>query len=113
MDLAGSERQKKTQATGGRSKEGIYINSALSVLGQVIGALTSTTATHIPYRDSKLTRLLQESLGGNARTIMIANVGPASFNYEETMSTLRYAYQAKKIKNKPKINEDPKDAMIR
>ena len=59
VDLAGSERQKKTQATGGRSKEGIYINSALSVLGQVIGALTSTTATHIPYRDSKLTRLLQ------------------------------------------------------
>lgn len=113
VDLAGSQRQKKTQATGGRSKEGIYINSALSVLGQVIGALTSPTPAHIPYRDSKLTRLLQESLGGNARTIMIANVGPADFNYDETISTLRYAYQAKKIKNKPKINDDPKDALIR
>ena len=81
MDLAGSERQKKTQATGGRSKEGIYINSALSVLGQVIGALANPSPGHVPYRDSKLTRLLQESLGGNAKTIMIANVGPASFNY--------------------------------
>jgi kinesin family protein 3/17 len=113
VDLAGSERQKKTEATGVRSKEGIYINSALSVLGQVIGALTSVTPSHVPYRDSKLTRLLQESLGGNAKTIMIANIGPANFNFEETMSTLRYAYQAKKIKNKPKINDDPKDALIR
>lgn len=82
VDLAGSERQKKTQATGSRSKEGIYINLALSTLGQVIKALVSSNAAHIPYRDSKLTRLLQESLGGNAKTIMIANVGPADYNYE-------------------------------
>ena len=113
VDLAGSERQKKTQATGSRSNEGIHINLALSTLGQVIGSLVSSNTSHIPYRDSKLTRLLQESLGGNAKTVMIANIGPANYNYDETMSTLRYASQAKKIKNKPKINEDPKDAMIR
>ena len=77
VDLAGSERQKKTQATGSRSKEGIYINMALSTLGQDIKSLVSANPSHIPYRDSKLTRLLQESLGGNAKTIMIANVGPA------------------------------------
>ena len=82
VDLAGSERQKKTQATGNRSKEGIYINLALSTLGQVIKALVSSNNAHIPYRDSKLTRLLQESLGGNAKTIMIANVGPADYNFE-------------------------------
>ncbi len=82
-------------------------------MGQVIGALTSASNTHIPYRDSKLTRLLQESLGGNAKTVMLANVGPASYNYDETITTLRYAATAKKIKNKPRINEDPKDAMIR
>ena len=113
VDLAGSERQKKTQATGSRSKEGIYINLALSALGQVIKTLVSANSAHIPYRDSKLTRLLQESLGGNAKTVMIANIGPADYNYDETMSSLRYASEAKKIKNKPKINEDPKDAMIR
>lgn len=63
---------------------------------------------HIPYRDSKLTRLLQDSLGGNTKTVMIANVGPADYNYEETLSTLRYANRAKNIKNKPRVNEDPK-----
>ncbi len=70
-------------------------------------------STHIPYRDSKLTRLLQNSLGGNAKTVMCANCGPADYNYDETLSTLRYANRAKNIKNKPKINEDPKDAMLR
>ena len=65
-------------------------------------------STHIPYRDSKLTRLLQDSLGGNSKTIMVATIGPASYNYEETVNTLRYANRAKSIKNKPKINEDPK-----
>lgn len=70
-------------------------------------------AGHIPYRDSKLTRLLQDSLGGNTKTVMIANLGPADWNYDETLSTLRYANRAKNIKNKPKINEDPKDAMLR
>ncbi len=68
---------------------------------------------HIPYRDSKLTRLLQDSLGGNTKTIMIAAVSPANYNYEETLSTLRYASRAKFIQNKPKINEDPKDALLR
>lgn len=68
---------------------------------------------HVPYRDSKLTRLLQDSLGGNTKTVMIANVGPADWNYDETLSTLRYANRAKNIKNKPKINEDPKDTMLR
>lgn len=70
-------------------------------------------AGHIPYRDSKLTRLLQASLGGNTKTVMIANLGPADWNYDETLSTLRYANRAKNIKNKPRINEDPKDAMLR
>lgn len=70
-------------------------------------------AGHVPYRDSKLTRLLQDSLGGNTKTVMIANCGPADWNYDETLSTLRYANRAKNIRNKPKINEDPKDAMLR
>lgn len=70
-------------------------------------------AGHVPYRDSKLTRLLADSLGGNTKTVMIANVGPADWNYDETMSTLRYAHRAKSITNKPRINEDPKDAMLR
>ena len=69
--------------------------------------------SHVPFRDSKLTRLLQDSLGGNSKTLMVANIGPADYNYEETISTLRYASRAKDIKNKPKINEDPKDAMLR
>ncbi|EFN55742.1 hypothetical protein CHLNCDRAFT_14136, partial [Chlorella variabilis] len=85
----------------------------LSALGNVISALTDAAASHVPYRDSKLTRLLQDSLGGNSKTVMIANVGPAVYNFEETLSTLRYASRAKFIKNKPKINEDPKDAMLR
>ena len=71
------------------------------------------TGGHIPYRDSKLTRLLQDSLGGNTKTVMVTNVGPADWNYDETMSTLRYASRAKNIKNKPRVNEDPKDAQIR
>ena len=68
---------------------------------------------HVPYRDSKLTRLLQDSLGGNTKTVMMAALSPADYNYEETLSTLRYADRAKQIKNKPRINEDPKDALLR
>lgn len=68
---------------------------------------------HIPYRDSKLTRLLQDSLGGNTKTVMIAAISPADYNYEETLSTLRYASRAKDIKNKPIVNEDPKDALLK
>jgi len=86
---------------------------SLSALGNVISALVDGKSQHIPYRDSKLTRLLQDSLGGNTKTVMCANCGPAGYNYDETVSTLRYANRAKNIKNKPKINEDPKDAMLR
>ncbi|KAF7272363.1 hypothetical protein GWI33_014851 [Rhynchophorus ferrugineus] len=111
VDLAGSERQSKTGATGERLKEATKINKALSSLGNVIYALAENSA-HIPYRDSKLTRLLQDSLGGNSKTIMIANVGPASLNYDETIITLRYAYRAKSIKNKPTKNEDIKDGKL-
>ena len=113
VDLAGSERQSKTQATGDRLKEATKINLSLSALGNVISALVDGKSQHIPYRDSKLTRLLQDSLGGNTKTVMCANCGPAGYNYDETVSTLRYANRAKNIKNKPKINEDPKDAMLR
>ena len=113
VDLAGSERQSKTGATGERLKEATKINLSLSALGNVISALVDGKSGHIPYRDSKLTRLLQDSLGGNTKTLMIANLGPADYNYDETLSTLRYANRAKNIKNKPKINEDPKDAMLR
>ncbi|KAL3841790.1 hypothetical protein ACJMK2_019899 [Sinanodonta woodiana] len=113
VDLAGSERQAKTGATGDRLKEATKINLSLSALGNVISALVDGKSTHIPYRDSKLTRLLQDSLGGNARTVMVANIGPASYNYDESLGTLRYANRAKDIKNKPKINEDPKDALLR
>merc|ERR1719479_364283 len=113
VDLAGSERQAKTGATGDRLKEASKINLSLSALGNVISALVDGKSNHVPYRDSKLTRLLQDSLGGNARTVMVANIGPANYNYEETITTLRYANRAKNIKNKPRVNEDPKDAMLR
>lgn len=108
VDLAGSERQAKTGATGDRLKEGAKINLSLSALGNVISSLVDGKSSHVPYRDSKLTRLLQDSLGGNSKTMMLATLSPASSNFEETLSTLRYANRAKQIKNKPKINEDPK-----
>jgi len=114
VDLAGSERQKKTGASGATLKEGAKINLSLSALGNVISSLVDAKkGKHIPYRDSKLTRLLQDSLGGNTKTVMVAAISPADYNYDETMSTLRYANRAKNIKNKPVINEDPKDAMLR
>lgn len=108
VDLAGSERQSKTGATGDRLKEATKINLSLSALGNVISSLVDGKSSHIPYRDSKLTRLLQDSLGGNSNTLMLATISPASYNFDETLSTLRYANRAKNIKNKPKINEDPK-----
>ena len=86
---------------------------SLSALGNVISSLVDGKSGHIPYRDSKLTRLLQDSLGGNTKTVMIAACSPADYNYEETLSTLRYAARAKAIKNKPKVNEDPKDALLK
>ncbi|KAG5457042.1 MAG: P-loop containing nucleoside triphosphate hydrolase protein, partial [Olpidium bornovanus] len=113
VDLAGSERQSKTGASGERLKEATKINLSLSALGNCISSLVDGKSTHIPYRDSKLTRLLQDSLGGNSKTLMIATMSPAAYNYDETLSSLRYANRAKNIKNKPKINEDPKDAMLR
>lgn len=112
VDLAGSERQRKTGASAERLREASRINQALSSLGNVISALAENSP-HVPYRDSKLTRILQDSLGGNSKTIMIANIGPASYNYDETITTLRYAHRAKAIKNKPVRNEDPKDAKLR
>uniref|UniRef100_A0A8D2ALT6 Kinesin-like protein KIF17 n=1 Tax=Sciurus vulgaris TaxID=55149 RepID=A0A8D2ALT6_SCIVU len=113
VDLAGSERQSKTGATGERLKEATKINLSLSALGNVISALVDGRCKHIPYRDSKLTRLLQDSLGGNTKTLMVACLSPADNNYDETLSTLRYANRAKNIKNQPRINEDPKDALLR
>ena len=102
VDLAGSERIKKTGAQGNRRQEGININKGLFVLGQVISALAEQRPKYKrkpPYRDSKLTRLLQDSLGGNSQTIMIACVSPADFNREETITTLRYATNARNIQN--------------
>nr|CAH8847563.1 unnamed protein product [Trichobilharzia regenti] len=113
VDLAGSERQAKTGATGKRLQEANKINLSLATLGNVISALVDGKSTHVPYRNSKLTRLLQDSLGGNSKTAMIANISPSDYNYDESLSTLRYANRAKNIKNKAKINEDPKDAMLR
>ena len=113
VDLAGSERQSKTESTGERFVEATKINLSLTCLGSVINKLVSGKQQYIPYRDSKLTMLLQDSLGGNTKTVMIANVGPADYNYDETLNTLWYASRAKKIKNKPRINEDPKDALLR
>ncbi|KAK7485932.1 hypothetical protein BaRGS_00022798 [Batillaria attramentaria] len=114
VDLAGSERAKKTRAEGDRFKEGVNINRGLLALGNVISALGEDTQKrgHIPYRDSKLTRLLQDSLGGNSHTLMVACVSPADSNMEETLNTLRYADRARKIKNKPVINRDPQSDEI-
>uniref|UniRef100_A0A0R3RXP2 Kinesin-like protein n=1 Tax=Elaeophora elaphi TaxID=1147741 RepID=A0A0R3RXP2_9BILA len=113
VDLAGSERQAKSGTSGNRLKEAARINLSLSSLSNVISALVDSKTVHIPYRNSKLTRLLQDSLGGNSKTVMIANIGPASYNYDETVSTLRYANRAKNIQNVVRINEDPKDALLR
>ncbi|CAH8582097.1 unnamed protein product [Heterobilharzia americana] len=108
VDLAGSERLKRTGATGDRAKEGISINRGLLALGNVISALgdKSKRGCHIPYRDSKLTRLLQDSLGGNSRTIMIACVSPSDCDFLETLNTLKYANRARNIRNRVTMNQD-------
>ncbi|KAI8378632.1 hypothetical protein BD560DRAFT_389939 [Blakeslea trispora] len=108
VDLAGSERLKRTNAQGDRAREGISINSGLLALGNVISALgdEARRTSHIPYRDSKLTRLLQDSLGGNSQTLMLACVSPADSNFMETLNTLKYANRARNIKNKVTINQD-------
>ena len=106
VDLAGSERVDKTGAAGNTLKEANQINKSLSQLGLVINNLTDGKQSHIPYRDSKLTRILQESLGGNAKTSLIITCSPAKFNLDETISTLKFGARAKRIKNKPKINKE-------
>ncbi|KAH9621896.1 hypothetical protein KSS87_019085 [Heliosperma pusillum] len=116
VDLAGSERAKRTGADGMRLKEGIHINKGLLALGNVISALGDEKKRkeggHVPYRDSKLTRLLQDSLGGNCKTVMIACVSPADTNAEETLNTLKYANRARNIQNKAVINRDPVAAQL-
>ncbi|KAG7461150.1 hypothetical protein MATL_G00206910 [Megalops atlanticus] len=118
VDLAGSERAAKTGAAGERLKEGSNINKSLTTLGLVISALADQGAgknksKFVPYRDSVLTWLLKDSLGGNSRTAMVATVSPAADNYDETLSTLRYADRAKSIVNHAVVNEDPNARIIR
>ena len=122
VDLAGSERANATGASGQRLKEGAHINKSLVTLGSVISALaeassqkagSASSSKHIPYRDSTLTWLLKDSLGGNSKTIMIATISPADVNHNETLSTLRYANRAKNIINKPTVNEDANVKLIR
>jgi len=116
VDLAGSERVDSTGATGDRLKEGAGINMSLSCLGNVIKALAECSegkSTRVPYRGSVLTKLLQNALGGNSKTIMIAALSPADINHDETLSTLRYADRAKQIKTKATVNEDPTEKLIR
>uniref|UniRef100_A0A4W5NRN2 Kinesin family member 21A n=1 Tax=Hucho hucho TaxID=62062 RepID=A0A4W5NRN2_9TELE len=114
VDLAGSERLKRTGATGDRAKEGISINCGLLALGNVISALgdRSKRSTHVPYRDSKLTRLLQDSLGGNSQTVMIACISPSDRDFMETLSCLNYANRARNIKNKVMVNQDKASQQI-
>lgn len=112
VDLAGSERLSRTHATGDRLKEASNINQSLSVLGNVISALVEGKSSHIPYRNSKLTRLLQDSLGGNSKTAMIAMVSPSDVDYEESICTLRYASRAKYIKNHVHVNVETKKGLI-
>ncbi|RHY34671.1 hypothetical protein DYB32_000744 [Aphanomyces invadans] len=115
VDLAGSEKQKMTKAEGQRLKEGIDINKGLFVLGCVINALGDDTKrgkVHVPYRDSKLTRMLQDSLGGNSRTLMVCCVSPAGKNIAETKSSLSYANRARNIQNKAVVNRDEQSSLV-
>jgi kinesin family protein 3/17 len=113
VDLAGSERIRVSGATGQRLKESKKINQSLSALGKVIVALTdSRPRVHVPYRDSKLTRLLEDSLGGNCKTTMMAMISPSSDSIAETLSTLKFANSAKQIKNAPTVNEDLDDKCL-
>ncbi|EGB10231.1 hypothetical protein AURANDRAFT_22987, partial [Aureococcus anophagefferens] len=105
VDLAGSEMVRKTHAAGQQLEEAKTINKSLSALGQVINALTDDKKAHVPYRDSKLTRMLQDSLGGNAKTALIVACSASTENSFETLSTLRFGQRAKAVKNKPKVNE--------
>ncbi|KAF4576582.1 hypothetical protein EYR36_004560 [Pleurotus pulmonarius] len=113
VDLAGSEKVGKTGASGQTLEEAKKINKSLSALGMVINALTDGKAKHIPYRDSKLTRILQESLGGNSRTTLIINCSPSSYNEAETLSTLRFGIRAKSIKNSARVNAELSPAELK
>ena len=118
VDLAGSEKAGQTGAQGDRLKEGCAINKSLTVLGTCISILADKAMgkekkSVVPYRDSALTRILQNALGGNSKTIMICAISPASMNFEESLSTLRYADRAKKIVNKAVVNESATDKLIR
>lgn len=119
-DLAGSERASRTGNKGQRFKESVHINSGLLALGNVINALTKRRgpakpqedARHVPYRDSKLTRMLKDALGGNARTVMLTCVGPGDANLEESLNSLRYAARARHIKNRPVVNTAPRNEQL-
>ena len=118
VDLAGSEKQNQAGTSGDRLAEGNAINKSLSCLGNVIEVLADhcmgkNLKAVVPYRDSKLTMMLKDALGGNSATIMVCAIRPGHTYYEETLATLRYADRAKKIKNKPTINEDPQAKLIR
>ena len=118
VDLAGSEKTEKAGTSGDRLKEGCAINKSLSTLGQVIKVLADKSSGKgkkqvVPYRNSALTRILSNALGGNSKTLMICALSPASSNYEETLSTLRYADRAKSIKNKAIVNESETEKLIR
>ncbi|KAJ5027946.1 P-loop containing nucleoside triphosphate hydrolase protein [Bipolaris maydis] len=113
VDLAGSEKVGKTGASGQTLEEAKKINKSLSALGMVINCLTDSKTQHIPYRDSKLTRILQESLGGNSRTTLIINCSPSSYNDVETLGTLRFGMRAKTIKNKAKVNAELSPAELK
>ena len=115
VDLAGSERQKKSGAEGSRLKEGIDINRGLLALGNVISVLGDPTkqGMHVPYRDSKITRMLQDSLGGNSRTVFVCCVSPADSNFDESSNSLKYANRAKNIRNTPTLNEDDGSAELK
>ncbi|CAO3592633.1 unnamed protein product [Absidia cylindrospora] len=113
VDLAGSEKVGKTGASGQTLEEAKKINKSLTALGMVINSLTDGKSSHVPYRDSKLTRILQESLGGNSRTTLIINCSPSSYNEAETISTLRFGVRAKSIKNKAKVNADLSPAELK
>lgn len=118
VDLAGSEKSNQAGTTGDRLAEGNAINKSLSCLGNVIEVLADhamglNKKRVVPYRDSALTRMLQDAIGGNSATIMVCAIRPGHTYYEETLGTLRYADRAKKIKNKPTVNEDPQAKLIR
>ena len=115
IDLAGSERNRNTKTMGERLKEAGMINKSLSALGNVINQLVERSqgkGSHISYRDSKLTFILRDSLGGNSKTVIIANVSPSTVNMGETLSTLEFAKRAKQIKNKAVVNEDSSGTIL-